>query len=357
VDFKKQTILCDGVAWSDESDPDVFEVPYSKLIIAAGVKTNTFNTPMIEEREEKEVFFLKHLHHARGIRDRTIEMFESAALPLTSDNEKRRLLSFLVVGGGPTSCEYTAELHDFLEEDLVRLYPELIPFVKITLVEAGNTLLGPFDKTLRDYVVTLFTKRNIEVKLETAVKALELYRDDDFKHQGTRAVLSNGEKLPFGLMVWSAGLRPVRFTQQLDPAIKSKSGRILTDKFLRVQHQEGKVWAIGDCAEIEGNALPQLAQVAQQQARYVSKVLSGKQEIDEKEFHFFSLGSMAQLGTGKGIFDGTGVLGSWFKFSGFAAWITWRSAYWGKQISWANTLLIPMYWFKAFVFGRDISRF
>jgi NADH dehydrogenase FAD-containing subunit len=83
VDFESKTITCDGVAWS--SDPkygsvDKFEVKYDKLIIAAGVKTNTFNTPLVEEREEKEVFFLKHLHHARGIRDRTIEMVSNLVI-------------------------------------------------------------------------------------------------------------------------------------------------------------------------------------------------------------------------------------------------------------------------------------
>ena len=357
VDFINQTILCDGMAWHADKDPDVFKVKYDRLIIAAGVKTNTFGTPNIDEREGKEIFFLKHLHHARAIRDRTIEMFEASALPGTSDNEKKRLLSFVVVGGGPTSCEYAAELHDFLAEDLQRLYPELVPFVKITLVEAGGALLGPFDKSLRDHVARLFKKRDITVKLDTAVKGVELYRDHEFRHEATQAVLSDGSKLSFGTMVWSAGLKPVRFTQQFSTEMKSKGGRILTDKFLRVKHEEGKVWAIGDCAEIEDAALPQLAQVAQQEANFVSKVLSGKQGMDETEFKFQSLGSMASLGLGEGIYDGNALAGPWLKFSGLLAWLAWRSAYWGKQVSWSNKILIPMYWFKTFVFGRDISRF
>ena len=154
VDLDKQIVTCEGV-W----DGEVFEVPYEKLVLAQGVKTNTFGVPNVAEREGKEVFFLKvrvcdfihcafsarrlhltssssfasslrslphslaqaqHLHHARAIRNRTIEMFEVAALPGVCDDEKRRLLSFVIVGGGPTSCEYASELHDFLVKDISR---------------------------------------------------------------------------------------------------------------------------------------------------------------------------------------------------------------------------------------------
>lgn len=66
-------------------------------------------------------------------------------MPDLSEQERRRLLSFVVVGGGPTSCEFTSELHDFLQEDLPRLYPQMKDFVKVTLVEAGPEILGVFD--------------------------------------------------------------------------------------------------------------------------------------------------------------------------------------------------------------------
>jgi NADH dehydrogenase FAD-containing subunit len=67
-----------------------------------------------------QVFFLKHLYHARGIRSRVLECFERADMPGISQDERDRLLSFIVVGGGPTSCEFTAELHDFIVEDVAR---------------------------------------------------------------------------------------------------------------------------------------------------------------------------------------------------------------------------------------------
>jgi NADH dehydrogenase FAD-containing subunit len=79
-----------------------------------GCKTNTFGTPGVSEREGQEVFFLKNLSHARQIRNRTLGCFERASMPGISGAERDALLSFIVVGGGPTSCEFVTELHDFL---------------------------------------------------------------------------------------------------------------------------------------------------------------------------------------------------------------------------------------------------
>lgn len=94
-------------------DNETFEVDYDKLVIAVGVKTNTFGIQSITDmaRKNDSVFFLKQLQHARAIRGHIIDMFEKASIPTVSEAERRRLLSFLVVGGGPTSCEFTAELH------------------------------------------------------------------------------------------------------------------------------------------------------------------------------------------------------------------------------------------------------
>ena len=356
IDFEAQTVTCCGL-W----DKEIFTIPYDKLFLAQGVKTNTFNTPNVAEREGIEVFFLKNLHHARGIRNRTIEMFEIAALPDTSHKERKRLLSFIIVGGGPTSCEYASELHDFLTHDLIRLYPDLSEYVSITLIEAGPSLLGPFEANLRGYVERLFRKRSIDVRTGIAVTAVEPFRDPTYKHEASKAILSDGKEIEFGTMVWSAGLEPVKITAKID--VEKSQGRIVTDKYLRVKGQEGKVWAIGDCSTIEGGALPQLAQVAQQQAKYLAPVVAGEKGETDKPFSFFSLGSMASLGDGKGIYDGShvgnphGLEGMLPNLKGLAAWMAWRSAYWGKQVSTANKLLIPMYWFKSWAFGRDISRF
>lgn len=135
IDLENRTVACEGVFTGRR-----FDVAYDYLVVAVGNKTNTFNTPGVVEREGEEVFFLKHLHHARQIRNRVLECFERAANPVLSEAEKQRvrcsasdarrasdayrsgsvgpracprvlaqLLSFVVVGGGATSCEFTTE--------------------------------------------------------------------------------------------------------------------------------------------------------------------------------------------------------------------------------------------------------
>ncbi|GMH99613.1 hypothetical protein TrLO_g5914 [Triparma laevis f. longispina] len=227
IDFEEKTILCRDIWDHTDAKPSTFTVPYDSLVPSMGVKTNTFSTPNVSSREGKEVFFLKHLHHARSIRNRTLEMFEIAALPSTSDGEKRRLLSFVIVGGGPKSCEYASELHDFLTRDLATLYPDLLPYVRVTLVEASNHLLGPFESSLRSYVLGLFKSRDISVKIDTAVLSVEIFTDPSYGFEASKAILSSGESLEFGTMIWSAGLKPVRLTDALSIP-KTPAGRILT---------------------------------------------------------------------------------------------------------------------------------
>lgn len=357
LDAENKKILCESI-----HDKEKFEVEYDKLVIAVGVKTNTFGIESIQEGNG--IYFLKHLYHARKIRNNIIDSFEKAAIPDMSEAERRRLLSFVVVGGGPTSCEFVAELHDFLKDDVSRMYKDLLPYVTITLVEAGPALLGPFDAALQNYAHGLFKKRDIKVRLGTAVTGVEDFEAGGYRYTARRANLSDGSQLEFGTMVWSAGLAPVNFTASLEKVTdRAKNGRIYVDEYLRVKGHEGSIWAIGDAAVNEsGIPLPQLAQVARQQGIYLARVFNGKQDETEKPFRFFSLGSMASLGELKGVYDGSSVgePGKEMRhprFTGLMALLLWRFAYWGRQTSISNKILIPMHWFKSFVFGRDISRF
>lgn len=254
---------------------------------------------------------------------------------------------------------------------MTRLYRDLLAFVHITIVEAGPALLGPFDKALQDYALRLFEKRDVDVRLGTAVIGVQDIQPEGYHFPAKQALLSDDTKLEFGTMIWSAGLAPRTFTQHLEEIIPKhqRTKRILVDDYLRVKGHEGSIWAIGDNAVNEAGArIPQLAQVARQQGIYLANVFNGKQREDEKPFKFFSLGSMAVLGDWKGIWDGStaGPLRDPSNsaparkrpaITGLAALLLWRFAYWGRQVSWVNKFLIPMYWTKTFFFGRDISRY
>ena len=372
-----------------------FDVAYDYLILAVGNKTHTFNTPGVAEREGKEVFFLKHLHHARQIRNRILECFERASNPTLSADERARLLSFVVVGGGATSCEFTTELADFLKQDVARWFPELRP--TITLVEAGDRILGPFDEALATFYASGLRKRGVDVRTSTAVRSVECVDDAN----GGECVLGDGTVLPMGAMVWSAGLQQVKFVTQGCEALPrdERSGRLRTDEFLRVAGTGGRGFAIGDCADIDGVPLPPTAMVAEQQGAYLAKCfneyysdyisvasdvlgdVAGDMELPKPgpvrpaaapfaalwfvdyafakvpHFRYVERGAMASMGMGGGILDlGKAQQGA-PGITGVAAAAVWKGAYWTKQLSWANMMLIPMYWFKTLMFGRDISRF
>lgn len=85
---------------------------------------------------------MQEIEDAQKIRRSIIDCYERASLPTISDEEKKRIMHFVVVGGGPTGVEYAAELHDFAVEDLARLYPSLKDYLKITLIEAGDHILN-----------------------------------------------------------------------------------------------------------------------------------------------------------------------------------------------------------------------
>lgn len=270
-----------------------------------------------------------------------------------------------------TLCDVLAT--DFVKDDVKKNYAALLPYVSITIVEAGPALLGPFDKALQDYARGLFQKRDIDVRLGTAVIGIETFEGENYRFPGQRAMLSNGESLEYGTMVWSAGLAPRRFTEALDEheiARHPRTKRILVDDYLRVPGKEGSIWALGDAAiNAEGIPMPQLAQVARQQGIYLAKVLNGKQKDDAEPFSFFSLGSMAFMGDLKGIYDGSSAgplrdpsvsssaLTRFPALKGFLALMLWRFAYWGRQTSIANKIMIPVHWAKTYFFGRDISRY
>ncbi|CAM9106009.1 unnamed protein product [Ascophyllum nodosum] len=346
VDFHKKTLRCQEVFKGILLDLD-----YDYLVIATGAQNNTFGVPGV--KKENNVHFLKQLGDARDIRNRLLDCFERAANPFLSDQERSRLLSFIVVGGGPTSVEYAAELHDFLTNDVKRWYPDLQDKVSVHLVEASDQIMGSFEEKLVEYTTRLLENRKVNVLLNTAVQSV-----------GEKVcTLVDGRKFPFGLMVWSTGLAPLDLVKKMDVA--KDRGRIAIDDWLRVTVLEG-VFAMGDAAVNPQKPLGPLAQVADQQGKYLAKLFSKLDPLteDNPPFHYRYLGSMAHVGGWKAVaeFKGIGSSGDsvskpGLSLEGILAFATWRSAYWTKTVSIANKVLIPMHWFKAWAFGRDISRF
>lgn len=267
VDFNAGVVMCRDAF---KEDSHQFQMKYDGIIIATGSETNTFGVPGV--RGNECVFFLKRLYDSRSIRNRLIDCFERASSPGADLDEIKKLLTFVIVGGGPTSVEFAAELYDFLKNDVSRLYPDLHKYCQVELVEASGHILGAFQGSLVGYVESLFRSRNIKVLTNTAVKAVD----------GNTAKLSDGSEISFGLMVWSTGVQQVEMVTKMDSAAvaKSRNGRIEIDPGLRilsprvptdspsastlsqVLKTNAAAFALGDCACDAKKPLPALAQVS-----------------------------------------------------------------------------------------------
>lgn len=336
----------------------LFDLSYDKLVVAVGCYSQTFDTKGVKEY----AYFLKDVGDARRIRNRLLSCFEIAALPTTSDEMRDQILNFAVVGGGPTGIEWSAELHDLIHEDMSRLYPELVKHCKITVYDVAPTVLSMFDEKLSKYAMKTFARNGIEIKTNHHV--LEL-RPGAVVRPGVKDKFScytlnlkeQGE-VGVGMCVWSTGLMMNPFVENaLKDKVKQheKSHGVMTDSRLQVQSPSGTpvkdVYALGDCAILEGTSYPATAQVAAQKASWLAKRLN-KGDLQTTEFKYRDLGVMAYIGNKNAILSSPGG-----KISGWMAWVIWRGVYLSKSMSWRNRMLIPIYWTINWVFGRDISRF
>lgn len=333
IDPDNRTIECRGTA-ADRT----FTIHYDALVIAVGAINNTFGVPGVEEH----TLFLKELVDAREIRERIISCLERADLPDTTDEERERLLHFLIVGGGPTGVEFAAELHDLAEESIDRNYPDLKGQITISLYEALPTILNSFDQELRDYTITHFRRQGIDLRLEKMVSSV----GDGYLE------FEDGDRQEGGLIVWSTGYSPTDLITSL-PFEKSR-GRVLTDEYLRIPNHP-EIYAMGDCATVAGQSLPQTAQLAMQEGKYLGKALnrqaSGK---STKPFNFNNMGMLAYVGESKALAE---IPKAGLHLRGAATYFFWRSAYLTRLVSLKNKVLVLFDWLKTRLFGRDISKF
>ena len=222
-----------------------FKIPYDTLILGVGCVNNTFGIKGVAEY----TFFFKSVEDAAKLRLRVSECFERASLPATTEDDRRKLLSLVIVGGGPTGVEVAAELHDLIIEDLSKLYPDLMSYVSIRVVELMSHVLSMYDRKISNYTAEQFKRNGIELVLNSRVQSV---------NADSVTIVDTGGKetaIPFGVCVWATGIAMHPLIKQLQqhlPTDKQKHFRsIVTDEFLQViGAPSGSMFALGDAATI-----------------------------------------------------------------------------------------------------------
>lgn len=267
-------VTCNGIQCNEFCEQREFTVAYDRLVVAVGARTNTFGIPGVEEF----CSFLKQIDDARTIRKKLVNLFEQANYPGQSPEKIKELLTFAVIGAGPTGVEFVGELRDFVEQDGPKYYPHLLPYVSIKLIEATPIVLRPFTKDLQEAAIESLTRPSKDNE-----DLVELILDQRVNEVTENTVkLGDGRAIPYRLAVWAGGIGPLPITLETIEAMGGKQkeaqkvarGKIVVDPWLRAIEGEGRIFGIGDCVCTQDNCLPATAQVAAQQGEFLAHVLS-----------------------------------------------------------------------------------
>jgi NADH dehydrogenase len=307
-------------------------IGYDYLIISAGSATNFFGMESIE----RHAYDLKRLEHAETLRNQILGLFERAVKE--HDPEKRRaMLTFVIVGGGPTGVEFSGSLVELVRYVLAKDYPELsITECRVMLVEASDKVLASQPENLRKYAVDRLRRMGVEVLLNTAVK------DAAPEH----VVFGDGTVIPTHTLFWSAGVKAAPLAGALDLP-KAGGGRIKVKPDLTVEGRP-EVYIVGDMAwcEQDGAVLPMVAPVAMQMGSFAGKAILAR-EVDRElpPFHYRDKGSMATIGRSSAVASAFGI-----NLSGYLAWLAWLALHLMYLIGFRNRILVIMNWAWYYLF-------
>ncbi|KAF2723933.1 hypothetical protein K431DRAFT_282630 [Polychaeton citri CBS 116435] len=249
VDFNERLVEIQGQG--PDGKLENFYLPYDKLVIGVGATTNPHGVKGLEN-----CHFLKDISDARQIRNKVIKNLETACLPTTSDEERRRLLSFVISGGGPTGVEFAAELYDMLNEDLCKYYPRILRNeISVHVIQSRGHILNTYDEALSKYAEARFAHDQVDIQTNSRVK--EVKHDSIlFTQKDDKGNLVTKE-LPMGFCLWSTGVSQVEFCQKIAKKLgdfQTNRHALETDTHLRLTGAPlGEVYALGDCSTVQNN--------------------------------------------------------------------------------------------------------
>jgi len=203
---------------------------------------------------------LKSIDDAQQIKNTILHNLELACLPTTPDHERRRLLSFVVSGGGPTGVEFAAELFDMLNEDLLRSFPRILRNeISVHLIQSRGHILNTYDEALSKFAEERFAHDQVEVLTNSRVKEV---RSDKIIFSQMEDGKPVTKELPMGFCLWSTGVAQTEFCKTLATQLGDNQNNrhaLETDSHLRVIGTPlGDVYAIGDCSTVQNNVADHL---------------------------------------------------------------------------------------------------
>ncbi|KAI9797425.1 MAG: hypothetical protein M1833_005465 [Piccolia ochrophora] len=232
-----------------------FYLPYDKLVVGVGSTTNAHGVKGLEH-----CHFLKSIDDARQIKNRVLQTLETACLPTTTDEERRRMLSFVVCGGGPTGVEFAAEMFDMLNEDLSRSFPKILRNeISVHLIQSRGHILNTYDEALSKYAEERFSHDQVDV--QTNARVQEVQKDKIVFSQKDEQGNIITKELPMGFCLWSTGVSQTEFCKRVASKISNQTNRhaLETDTHLRLTGTPlGDVYAIGDCSTVQNNVADHL---------------------------------------------------------------------------------------------------
>ena len=325
------------VARHAPGDAEAYELPYDQLVLALGGVTNLRIIPGSEH-----AMTFKTLADGIFLRNHVIDAFEHADAT-RDDAERRRLLSFVIIGAGLVGVELMGELTAFVRA-ISRSYPRTRDTPRsFHLIEAGPQILPEMERDLTDYARRVLIERGVKMHFSSPAKQID----------PGRVHLPDGSTIEAHTIILSAGVAPNPLLATL-PLEKDRKGRIIVDSTMRSKSHPD-VWGIGDCAVIPdpaGKPYPQLAQHALREARVLAaNVTATLRGGTTKPFVYETLGTLASLGDYRGVGRVMKV-----KLRGFPAWWAWRSYYLFQMPRFERKLRIMLDWTVALLFPHDIVK-
>lgn len=311
---------------------DAGDLAYDYLILAAGSIVNFFGNDALARAASP----LKDLGDALALRNRILANFEQAAWT-TDRAERKALLTFAVVGGGPTGVEYAGALSELIKGVLRKDFPTLdMRQVEIVLIEAVPSLLGSYPPRLQQAAVRTLQRKGIRLIFNAPVKEADA--------QGLR--LASGDEVPARTVIWTAGVRAATLAEALGQPLARQS-RVNVDPTLQLPgHPE--VFVVGDMAEVmhADQPLPMVIQPAMQEARCAARNIQRLLRGEPPEaFRYADLGQMATIGRNSAVAEIKGI-----HLSGFLGWVVWLVFHLLQIVDFRSRLVVLINWVGDYIF-------